>query len=934
MSAAAVARSGRRRVRGWVAASCTTALLGMLTVLGTAGVARAETGVLAYVTDQGANLVDVLDTSTNTVTATIPVGNAPSFDAVSPDGTRLYVANSGGDTVSVIDTASLSVLANVPVGTDPQQVAVSWNGQSVYVTDQGSNTVSVISAATDAVTATIPVVSSPYGLALNPSGTTAYVAGQGGPIQEIDTTSNTVTGTFPADAVEGIAVNPAGTQLWVCAGNEIDVYDIATGALLTVLETGTASLPASIAFSADGTTAWAAEEDGEAILKFDTATLTGTAIYDDTEFNVLTDIAVTPDGSEVYAPGGEGHSGVMALTTATGTTSYVSSGFSDAYGIATVPPPTPAPTAPLVTGLSPNGGTSLGGTTVTITGSGLRGATAVDFDSTPATAYTVRNDDSITATAPAESGGTVDVTVTTPLGTSPTSSTDRYTYTAPSPTVTGISPNTGSTVGGATVAITGSAFTGATAVDFGSTPATTYTVRNDDSITATAPAETAGTVDVTVTTPVGTSATGPADTYTYTPQPAPSVTGLSPGQGPDTGGTSVTISGVGFTNATSVRFGTTAVTSFVVNDDTTITVTTPKHALGTVDVTVTTPIGTSTINAADSYTFALPAPTISSLKPDNGPPSGGTVVTITGHNLTGTGAVLFGTTPASAFTVASNTSITATAPAGTGIVDVTVTTPSGTSATVTGDRYTYDAADLTTAITTTGTPALGSFYSYTATVTNSGPLAATGTTLTATLSGTPGDNIITTTRSQGSCSISGQTVTCAVGTLKLDATATIAILVEPLATGTITASDTVTAAQTDTDPADETATATAEVTNADGCTLIGTPGPDTLTASGDNAGVCGLSGDDTISSGTGNYVTTYLGSGTDTATAGPGDNETIYAGTGADTIITQSGTGDVIYAGDYLYPGAHTDTIHASTGTTCYTSTKDHISGCSTIIYN
>ena len=62
--------------------------------------------------------------------------------------------------------------------------------------------------------------------------------------------------------------------------------------------------------------------------------------------------------------------------------------------------------------------------------------------------------------------------------------------------------------------ITGTGFTGATAVDFGTTPATSFTVVSDTSITADSPAGT-GTVDVTVTTPGGTSATSPADQFTY-----------------------------------------------------------------------------------------------------------------------------------------------------------------------------------------------------------------------------------------------------------------------------------------------------------------------------------------------------------------------------------------------------------------------------------
>ena len=84
------------------------------------------------------------------------------------------------------------------------------------------------------------------------------------------------------------------------------------------------------------------------------------------------------------------------------------------------------------------------------------------------------------------------------------------------PTVTLIAPSTGSIVGGTSVVITGTGFTGETAVNFGTLPATGVVINSDSSITAIAPAtSTAGIVNVTVTTPLGTSAIGTADQFTY-----------------------------------------------------------------------------------------------------------------------------------------------------------------------------------------------------------------------------------------------------------------------------------------------------------------------------------------------------------------------------------------------------------------------------------
>ena len=108
----------------------------------------------------------MINTATNTVTATITVGATPAGVAVSPDGTRAYVTNYGSDTVSVIDTATNTVTATITVGSRPEGVAVSPDGTRAYVTNANSDTVSVIDTATNTVTATITVGSQPAGVAV------------------------------------------------------------------------------------------------------------------------------------------------------------------------------------------------------------------------------------------------------------------------------------------------------------------------------------------------------------------------------------------------------------------------------------------------------------------------------------------------------------------------------------------------------------------------------------------------------------------------------------------------------------------------------------------------------------------------------------------------------------------------------------------------
>ena len=84
------------------------------------------------------------------------------------------------------------------------------------------------------------------------------------------------------------------------------------------------------------------------------------------------------------------------------------------------------------------------------------------------------------------------------------------------PVVTGISPASGAAGGGDTVTVAGVRFTGATSVQFGSVPAAGLNVASDTQLTVTSPPPNAsGSLDVTVTTPAGVSATSAADQFTY-----------------------------------------------------------------------------------------------------------------------------------------------------------------------------------------------------------------------------------------------------------------------------------------------------------------------------------------------------------------------------------------------------------------------------------
>ncbi len=333
-----------------------------------------------------------------------------------------------------------------------------------------------------------------------------------------------------------------------------------------------------------------------------------------------------------------------------------------------------APLAPTVATINPTSGPTAGGTSVTITGTTFTGASSVTIGGTPAS-FTVVNPTTITATTPAHAAGVVDIAVTTAGGVG--TGVGLFTYIAPpgAPVVDSMNPANGPAAGGTAVAITGANFTDATVVTIGGLAAA-FTVVNDTTITATAPAHAAGVVDVTVTTSNGTGVG--SGLFTYLAPPPPTVDAISPTSGSTAGGTVITITGANFTGATAVTVGGIAVATFTVASDTTITATTPAHAAGAVDVAVTTPNGPGTGTGLFTYFAPPPGPTVSAIDPASGPAAGGTAVTITGTNFTGASAVTIGGVAATAFAVASDTTITATTPAhAAGAVDVAVTTPNG-----------------------------------------------------------------------------------------------------------------------------------------------------------------------------------------------------------------------------------------------------------------
>jgi YVTN family beta-propeller protein len=205
---------------------------------GTGGIVKI--GPKLYAVNADSNTVSVIDTTTNTVNTTIPVGNKPLGIAHNPVNNELYVANRDDDTVSVIDTTTDSVTTSIAVGDSPYGLAVGQVSNTLYVANEtpttpGSGTVSVVDLDTRAVTATVAVGGAPHDIVVN--GYSVYVSNTAAGVSRIDTYTNTVAATVPiTGTLQGIAALG-----WVYVANQT------TGAVLRI---GPTSVEATIPVSA------------------------------------------------------------------------------------------------------------------------------------------------------------------------------------------------------------------------------------------------------------------------------------------------------------------------------------------------------------------------------------------------------------------------------------------------------------------------------------------------------------------------------------------------------------------------------------------------------------------------------------------------------------------------------------------------------------
>lgn len=725
-------------------------------------IAITPNGKTAYVANSGDGTISKIALSTGQVLATLTVGGSPSGIAISPDGLTAYVTNNapGFNNLIPIDLSNDVVEPGVPAGTDPLSIAVTPDGQAALVVDRGSNIVPgavtpVDIAVYPPTTGTaVAVGNDPSGVAISSDGADAYVTNTAdGTLSQIALTNDvagTVTTSNAGTDPDGVAVTPDGKTAYVAddaPGASTSVGSVSELGLPTAAGVPTpiavAAGPSSIAITPD--------QAPVAVLHVTPAPSTETTVFDASESTFPSTLGASyswdfGDGTSattttnvtthVYAEGGD-YTASVSITDADGTS--VSQAFTgqtvslNGGPSATASQSVDIPfVTPTITGVNPSSGDAGSVTSLIVSGTNLFGITSVDVGGVSVTGFSVNAAGTQISSVFAPStlpAGSVDVTATNPGGTSAITPADVFTYlptatpVTGAPVVTGLSLPFGPVAGGTGVTITGTNFTGTTAVDFGTTPVTNFTVNGaGTSITVISPAATlAGTVDVTVTTPVAPSAVVAADVFTYLaptpPSGAPTVTGISPNTGPTSGLTSVVITGTNLSDATAVSFGGEPAESFFSSSNTSVTAVSPATATaGTADVTVTTVLGVTPVVPADAFTYTdgttSAGPVVSSVTPNAGPLAGGNTVVITGSNFTdlSPSSVQFGSSGEATYAVNSaGTIITASAPASaTSVsVDVVVTNPLGASTVTSADTYTYQPNAQFAPVVTTVTPSSG-----------------------------------------------------------------------------------------------------------------------------------------------------------------------------------------------------------------------------------
>jgi YVTN family beta-propeller protein len=293
----------------------------------TAPQATTPTGELAYVTNEDSQELSVIDTRTDSVIATIPVGTRPRGVRVSEDGKTVFVALSGSpkcpptmpdeecaklkadkskDGIAVVDVMSRKVRRVLPGGSDPEAFDISSDGTTLFVSNEDAGTASIVDIASGKVRATVKVGKEPEGVRLQPDGSAVWVTGETDHnVTLLDTRTGQViaqigVGKRPRD----LAFTPDGKRAYVTAevDGTVGVVDVAARKVTKVIQLPKGAKPMGVVVAPNGDRVYVANGRGGTVSVIDpsTNTVTTTIPVGQRPWG----IALTSDGSKLYTANG------------------------------------------------------------------------------------------------------------------------------------------------------------------------------------------------------------------------------------------------------------------------------------------------------------------------------------------------------------------------------------------------------------------------------------------------------------------------------------------------------------------------------------------------------------------------------------------------------------------------------------------------------
>lgn len=265
----------------------------------------------AFIPNQGANTVSVIDLSDNSVIETIDVGGSPTGVAMDAKRGYVYVTNFADDTVSILSVPFHSEITRVPVGDGPFGVVVSSDGEYVYVTNSLDDTVSVIKE--NSVLETIAVGDNPLGIVVTPDGQYVYVANNGdNTVTVISTEDDEGNEAFttieePIDVEDldlmegpyGVAIAPYGSNVYVTNNisntvSVISIYSSAVTDTINVEDDGLGEGPLGVVVSPDGSYVYVANSSSNTVSVISTS---------DNTVETTVDVGAGPWGVDVRNSG-------------------------------------------------------------------------------------------------------------------------------------------------------------------------------------------------------------------------------------------------------------------------------------------------------------------------------------------------------------------------------------------------------------------------------------------------------------------------------------------------------------------------------------------------------------------------------------------------------------------------------------------------------